>query len=156
MANGQRAIVWGIVYYQYEHYAYSDWGGYTYYVYDLLYPVEIDGLQSLQVIGSYVQPSSPPTYARGPLKGDAEIWFAPTRTTDNKLPISTSIGMSIGAFGFSISITVSPYEAGDNNIYYTTPSIVVKDASGGSYDWYYWWYLNNDPMTYVVQFFGKS
>ncbi len=115
LADGQRAVVWGYVYYQYEHYAYSDWGGFAYYVYDLLYPAKITGLAPLQMAGLYTQPPAPPSYASGPLRGDVEVWLTPTKTTDNKLPISTSIGVGIGVYGFSLSITVSPYEAGDDS-----------------------------------------
>ncbi|MGC8584438.1 MAG: hypothetical protein ACP5MH_12045 [Thermoproteus sp.] len=155
IANGQRAVVWGGVYYQYEHYAYSDWGGFTYYVYDILYPVKLLDLLPVQVVGSYAQPPAPPSYASPYTKGDAEIWFTPVSVTDNKLALSTSIGVNIDVFAFSVSISVSPYEAGENNAYYTTPSVIVHDISGRSYAWWAWWYLDNNPMTYEVQFYGS-
>jgi len=153
ISNSYRAIVWGSIRYNYEHYAFWDSSGF-YWLYDFLYPYYIGGLLSPQVVGYYQKPSSPPSYAHGPLKGDGLIYFTPVYDSNNKLPLSTSISVSIPIGPLSLSISVSPYEAGQSNQLYTTPYVNVKDVSGRNYGWYYWWYKNDDAMTYEIQFWG--
>ncbi|RSN72395.1 MAG: hypothetical protein DSO07_13040 [Thermoproteota archaeon] len=154
ISGGQRAIVWGSVLYKYEHWVYEDYP--VYYVYDFLYPQEIAGLLPLQMDGYYQEPSPLPGYARGPFVGSRSINFWPVYDSDNKLPLSTSISVGIsvpsGPYSLSLSISVSPYEAG--SVQYDTPRVDVNDISGKDYGWYWWWYKDNDAMTYEVQFGG--
>lgn len=156
IANGSRAIVWGSIRYNYEHWAVWNDDFKTYFKYDIFYPIEIGGLHTPQIIGTYQQPSTPPNYAYGPLKGDRKIWF--TRNvyiSDTKLSLSTSISVTITIYDFSVTVSISLYKAGESNNLYTTPYIHVIDISGKDYDWYYWWYKNDNPMTYEVEFYGR-
>ncbi len=151
VSNGQRAIVWGDVEYRYERYAFWDDDLEIYWKYEFFYPTAIGGLPTPQIVGNYYPPRSPPRYAAGPLKGDIELNFEKPDQSDEKLSLSTSIGLSIGQV--SIGISVSPYKAGDDRE--TTPYVKIVDVSRKGYDWYYWWYKNNDPMTYEVEFYGS-
>lgn len=150
ISNGERAVVWGSVYYQYEYYAWYDSDFYTYFIYEIIYPKDIGGLHSLQIIGSYTPPSPPPPYARGPFKGDVDIYFPADTLTDIKLPVSTSISVSIGPVSFTIS--VSPYKA--ESPQYDPPYVSVIEISGRNYSWYYWWYKDDDPLNYEIEFYG--
>ncbi len=150
VSNGERAIVWGDVEYRYVRYAYWDDDFEIYWKYEFFYPVAIKGLSTPQVIGNYNPPSSPPYYAAGPFKGSKELNFEKPYMSNDKLSLSTYIGLNIGPLSFGVS--VSPYKAGDDRE--TTPYVKIVDVSGKSYDWWYWWYRNNDPMTYEVEFYG--
>ena len=109
------------------------------------------GLSPPEVVGRCTPPSIPPSFAAGPLNGNRDINFEKPYQSSVRLDLSTSIGLSIGAISFSISI--SPYKSGDDR--YSTPYVSVVDISGKSYPWYYWWYKNNDRMTYEVEFYGS-
>ncbi|RFA96810.1 hypothetical protein [Pyrobaculum aerophilum] len=154
ISNGQRAVVWGNVYYQYEYYAWYDSDFYMYFIYEIIYPKDIRGLHPLQIIGSYTPPSSPPPYAGGPFKGDRDIYFPADTLTDIKLPVSTSISVSytIAGWPVSISISVSPYKA--ESPQYKSPYVSIIDISGKNYGWYYWWYKDDDPLNYEIEFYG--
>ncbi|WP_456468629.1 hypothetical protein [Archaeoglobus sp.] len=151
ISNGQRAIVWGDVEYRYERYAYWDDDFEIYWKYEFFYPTAIRGLSTPQIVGNYYPPTSPPYYAAGPLKGTRNLNFEEPYQSNEKLSLSTYIGLDIGPV--SVGISVSPYKAGDDR--YSTPYERAVDVSGKSYDWYYWWYRNNDPMTYEVEFYGS-
>lgn len=151
VSNGQRAIVWGDVEYRYERHAYWDDDFEIYWKYEFFYPTAIRGLSTPQIVGNYYPPTSPPRYAAGPLKGTINLNFEEPEQSNEKLSLSTNIGLNIGPV--SVGISVSPYRAGDDR--YSTPYERVVDVSGKSYDWYYWWYRDNDPMNYEVEFYGS-
>jgi len=152
VSNGYRAIVWGQVAYNYEHYYYADWG--FDWVYDFLYPAYIKDLdKNPQIIGYYQKPSSPPWCAFGPAHGNQNyITFTPVYNSNDKLQLSTSMNVSIPIYGFSVSVSVSPYKAGSDQ--YATPYINIVDTSGRNYNWYYWWYKDCDAIYYELEFWG--
>jgi hypothetical protein len=128
----------------------------------IIYPVEIGDFDGAGVypVGYYVQPSSPPSYAYGPVTGGGEYSFAmyedKVRETDYKIDVTTSISFCANAWqaiGLCASLNINVYKAGRHDSQYTTPAFVVYDKSGRRFGWYYWWFKNNDPMTYEVMFY---
>ncbi len=151
VSDGQRAIVWGGVEYLYERHAVWDDEFEAYWKYEFFYPRAIGGLSPPQVVGSYTPPPTPPSYAAGPQNGSCEINFEKPYPSDTKLNLTAQAVLNIGELSFSISI--SPYQSGDDR--HPTPYLSIVDVSGKGYPWYYWWYKNNDRMTYEVEFYGS-
>ncbi|BEP17398.1 hypothetical protein PYJP_07500 [Pyrofollis japonicus] len=163
VSDGEKGYVYGFVEYAKEYIPGSSDGfagvcylGPSY----LVYPVQINDYDGVYQVGYYVQPSSPPPYATGPVKGSRGHPFADyrdkVRETDEKIGVSTSISFCANAWqaiGLCGSLNIDVYKAGRHDSQYTTPLFFIYDRSGRDFGWYYWWFKDNDPMTYEVMFY---